>query len=74
MQKVVKNSWCGVSLVGLVLKSYVTNGTLVYVLLSKKINLFMGGYIGLPKEPIKNSREGFSRELVIYLRSLLVSG
>ena len=36
MQKVVKNSWCGASLVGLVLKSYVTNGTLVYVLLSKK--------------------------------------
>ena len=37
MQKDVKNSWCGASLVGLVLKSYVTNGTLVYVLLSKKI-------------------------------------
>ena len=48
MQKVVKNSWCGASLVGLVLKSYVTNGTLVYVLLSKKINLFMGGHIGPP--------------------------
>ena len=36
MQKIVKNSWCGASFVGLVLKSYVTNGTLVYVLLSKK--------------------------------------
>ena len=48
MQKVVKNSCCGASFAGLVLKSYVTNGMLVYVLLSKKIKLFMGGHIGPP--------------------------
>ena len=74
MQKVVKNSWCGASLAGLVLKSYVTNGTLVYVLLSKQNKSFHGRTHWRLLHVIKNSREEASRELVLYLSSLLVSG